>query len=139
MEGGDGGAGFLWDIQEIDSMRELFTYIQSDYQRYTSKTGRVINIIKYLLLGHNHCFNYSFWSRLSFRKNILFPLALLMHKRLTTVCIVEDVHIGNNATIGAGAVVLKDMPDGATVAGVPAKVISYKDNSKLVHNRYILT
>lgn len=42
------------------------------------------------------------------------------------VCIVEDVHIGNNSSVGAGAVVVKDVPDGATVAGVPAKVISMK-------------
>lgn len=54
------------------------------------------------------------------------------------VCIVEDVKIGNNVTIGAGAVVTKDIPDNATAAGVPAKVISYKDNSRLVHNRYIV-
>ena len=53
------------------------------------------------------------------------------------VCIVEDVKIGNNVTIGAGAVVTKDIPDNATAAGVPAKVISYKDNSRLIHNRYL--
>lgn len=54
------------------------------------------------------------------------------------VCIVEDVKIGNNVTIGAGAVVTKDIPDNATAAGVPAKVFSYKDNSHLVHNRYLV-
>lgn len=46
--------------------------------------------------------------------------------------------IGNNVTIGAGAVVPKDIPDNATAAGVPAKVISYKDNSRFIHNRYIV-
>ena len=54
------------------------------------------------------------------------------------VCIVEDVRIGNNTTIGAGAVVVNDVPDNATVVGVPAKVVSYNDNSRLVHNRYSL-
>jgi serine O-acetyltransferase len=29
--------------------------------------------------------------------------------------------IGNNVTIGAGAVVVKNMPDNTTVVGVPAK------------------
>ena len=52
------------------------------------------------------------------------------------VCIVEDVHIGNNASIGAGAVVVKDVPENATVAGVPAKVVSYKEHP-FVKNRYL--
>ena len=33
------------------------------------------------------------------------------------------VTIGNEATVGAGAVVLKDVPDGETVVGVPARAI----------------
>ncbi len=33
--------------------------------------------------------------------------------------------IGENALIGAGAVVIKDVPDYAVVAGVPAKIIKY--------------
>ena len=52
------------------------------------------------------------------------------------VCIVEDVHIGNNATIGAGAVVVKDVPENATVVGVPAKVISYDNAGCFIKNRY---
>lgn len=181
-------------------MKELFLYIKSDYQRYTGKIGGGIkNIVIYLLFGRNHCFNYNFWLRLASRKNILFPLALLMHKRLTrkygiqiprntrigygfyighgigivinggtiignnvnisqflsigtnkgtpavigdnvyigpSVCIVEDVHIANNVTIGAGAVVVKNVPENATVAGVPAKVIHSKEPGKFIRNKY---
>ena len=40
-----------------------------------------------------------------------------------TVCIVENVHIGNNVKIGAGSVVTKDVINNAIVAGVPAKPI----------------
>lgn len=161
--------------------------------------GGVKNIVVYLLFGRNHCFNYSFWLRLASRKNILFPLALLMHKRLTAkygiqiprntkigygfyighgigivinggtvignnvnisqflsigtnkgtpavigdnvyigpnVCIVEDVHIGNNATIGAGAVVVKDVPENATVVGVPARVVSYDNPGIYIKNPF---
>ena len=54
------------------------------------------------------------------------------------VCVVEDVKIGNNTTIGAGAVVINDVPDNATVVGVPAKVVSYNANSRLVHNKYVI-
>jgi serine O-acetyltransferase len=37
--------------------------------------------------------------------------------------ILGPVHIGNRTRIGANAVVLTDVPDGATAVGVPARVI----------------
>ena len=40
--------------------------------------------------------------------------------------ILGGVHIGNNATIGANAVVLCDIPEDAIAVGVPAKVVKYK-------------
>lgn len=52
------------------------------------------------------------------------------------VCIVEDVRIENNATIGAGAVITKDIPENSTAAGVPAKVLSYNNPGRYVKNRY---
>jgi len=44
----------------------------------------------------------------------------------SSVTILCGVTIGEGALVGAGAVVTKDVPAGATVAGVPAKVISSK-------------
>lgn len=44
--------------------------------------------------------------------------------------ILGTVTIGDNVTIAAGAVVLSDIPDNAVVAGVPAKVVKIKDNTK---------
>lgn len=41
-------------------------------------------------------------------------------------CIIGGIHIGNNVTIGAGSVVVKDVPDNAIVAGNPAKILKYK-------------
>lgn len=43
------------------------------------------------------------------------------------VVIVGDVHVGNNVTIGAGSVVVKDIPDNAVVVGNPARIIKYKN------------
>lgn len=39
------------------------------------------------------------------------------------------IKIRNNVKIGANAVVLKDMPEGATVVGIPGKIIQ-KDSTK---------
>ena len=36
--------------------------------------------------------------------------------------------IGKNSLIGAGAVVIRDVPDNAVMAGVPAKILKYKEN-----------
>lgn len=37
--------------------------------------------------------------------------------------IIGSILIGNNVVIGAGSVVVKDVPDGAVVAGNPAKIL----------------
>lgn len=183
-------------------MRDHIKKIRSDYHRYTGKgDAPFYKIVLYLLFGRNHSFNYSFWLRLAHQKNLMWPLAVWMHRRLSVkysmqisrhsrigyglylghgmcmvvnrntvignnvnlsqflnigsnyskpaiigdnvwigpgVCLVENVHIGNNSNIAAGAVVVKDVPEGAMVAGVPAKVISYKDYGfiKNPYNQY---
>ncbi|ELP5188094.1 serine acetyltransferase [Clostridium perfringens] len=50
--------------------------------------------------------------------------------------IIGPIKIGNNVTIGANSVITKDIPDGAVVAGNPAKIISYKD-SIVIYNDYM--
>lgn len=54
------------------------------------------------------------------------------------VCIVEEVKIGNNVTIGAGSVVTKDIPDNATAAGNYAKVLNYNNPGRYIGNRYLI-
>ena len=51
-------------------------------------------------------------------------------------CIIENVTIGDNVTIGAGSVVVKDIPNDATVAGVPAKLLSYNEPARFIKNPY---
>ena len=45
------------------------------------------------------------------------------------VCLIGGVHIGNNVKVGAGSVVVKDVPDNCVVAGNPAKIIRNIDSS----------
>lgn len=42
--------------------------------------------------------------------------------------VIQGIKIGKWATIGAGTVVTKDVPDYAVVAGVPAKILRYKEH-----------
>ncbi len=37
--------------------------------------------------------------------------------------ILGNIKIGNNAVIGANAVVTKDVPEGATCVGIPGKLV----------------
>lgn len=45
------------------------------------------------------------------------------------VSILPGISIGNGVIIGTGAVVTKDVPDFAIVAGVPAKIIKYRNEN----------
>lgn len=51
-------------------------------------------------------------------------------------CIVNDVVIGKNVTIGSGAVVTRDIPDNATAVGSPAKVINYEHPAKYIGHKW---
>ena len=43
--------------------------------------------------------------------------------------ILKQVNIGNHVKVGANAVVLSDLPDGAIAVGVPARMIFPKESS----------
>ena len=45
------------------------------------------------------------------------------------VCVIGGVKIGNNVIIGAGSVVVKDVPDNCVVVGNPAKIIKHLDSN----------
>lgn len=46
--------------------------------------------------------------------------------------------LGTDCLIGAGAVVIKDVPDGAVTAGVPAKIIKYKPGYNQLNNNELM-
>lgn len=52
------------------------------------------------------------------------------------VCIVEDVKIGSNTTIGAGSVVINNIPINSTAVGCPAKVIGENKHPEYIANRW---
>lgn len=52
------------------------------------------------------------------------------------VCIVEDVKIGSNTIVAAGAIVIRDIPENSTAVGCPAKVIGDNKHPEYVQNRW---
>ena len=87
------------------AIKEIFTFISSDYQRYKGSLGEVKNVVTYLLFGFDHRFNYCFWLRLASQKNLLFPLAIWMHRRLSKkygIQIPRRCKIGYGFYIGHG-------------------------------------
>lgn len=42
--------------------------------------------------------------------------------------VLGDITVGNHTRIGANAVVVRNVPDGATVVGIPARVVSKKSD-----------
>jgi sugar O-acyltransferase (sialic acid O-acetyltransferase NeuD family) len=63
----------------------------------------------------------------------------------TGAVVLPEITVGRNCTIGAAACVHKNLPDGSTVAGVPAKPLSVKGRPPLVsvtmaacnHEKYV--
>lgn len=48
--------------------------------------------------------------------------------------VMNGVHIGHGAVIGAGAIVTKDVPPYAIVGGVPAKIIKYRFDEEIIND-----
>ena len=137
-------------------MNEIFKYIYSDYYRYYGKNPSRWDLIWQIMTVRNHCFVYighgvgiiiNGGTVIGNNVNVSQFLSIGTNKRTPAVIgdnvyigphvsIVEDVHIGNNATIAAGAVVVKDVPENATVGGVPAKVLNYESAGRCVNRRY---
>lgn len=77
--------------------------------------GKNCTILPGTVIGNKHLNNDNSWVHIG--DNCYIGLG---------VKIFGEINIGNNVTIGANAVVTKDIPDNAIVAGVPAKIIKIK-------------
>lgn len=42
--------------------------------------------------------------------------------------VLPNLKIGKNVMIGAGSVVVENIPDNAVVVGIPGKIIKYQEN-----------
>ncbi len=49
----------------------------------------------------------------------------------SNTCVLGPITVGDGAKIGSGSVVVKDVPTGATVVGVPGKIVEKKTMKKL--------
>ncbi len=47
--------------------------------------------------------------------------------------VIGNIEVGAGAKVGAGSVVLEDVPPGVTVAGIPAKVVGRSDGKVAAH------
>ncbi len=166
----------------------VWELIKSDYYCYYGRERVSLWKIFLALIGKNKSFAFCFWLRLSSRRNIFRPFAILLYKIMgrqfcldisyrmklgkgfhmqhaqsivigsktvigdnftifhnTSIgtdtlpavigdnvcmypnsCIVNQVNVGNNVKIGAGAVVIRDIPGDCTAVGNPARNIPHK-------------
>ena len=184
-------------------MHPIWSYIQSDYYRYSEKVLSPIQLIFKAIFSNNHCFRFLFWLRLasplSYRWIRLFAKVMHHHYMMKynlhisastkigyglyighgvgivinagtkignnvnisqflsigtnhdtpavigdnvyigpNVSIVEDVIIGNNSIVGAGSVVVHDVPENSTVVGCPAKKIGENNHPEYIARPWIL-
>ena len=88
----------------------------------TAVLGNNINLSQFVTIGTNHSHAATIGDNTYIGPN---------------VCIVEDVIIGSNCTIGAGAVVTKNIPDNSTAVGNYARVINTNNPGRYtLNNRY---
>lgn len=121
----------------------VYSLVFLRYRRYCLKTNMYIlpnTVGKGLLLPHPGFVRIDDFCKIGSNCTIL-PMVLFGKKRpdvkgTITVgdncyfgvgcSILGPVKIGNNVTVGAGAVVTKDIPDNTTVVGIPAHPINTK-------------
>lgn len=98
---------------------------------YTVRVGRRVRLWHH---GGMILHAASIGDRVQLRQNTTFGVARSLHDFELPVIddgadigvgavVIGAVRVGRNAVIGANAVVVKDVPDGAVAVGVPAKVI----------------
>ena len=105
------------DIEDLD-------YILSQGTKFTHMTGIVINkdvrIGKNCIIRHNVTIGQGNYNE---EKKRCYPILGDRVNIGAGAIIIGGIDISDDAIIGAGAVVVKDVPKGATVVGNPARII----------------
>lgn len=83
----------------MNTLKEAWKYVQSDYYRYYGRKKGVLTILRKALFGHNHCFRYSFWLRMTAVK---WPLHLLCKYKLQRHSEKYGIQISPKTQIGYG-------------------------------------
>ena len=123
---------FLWDLNRTKKRIQIPYQTQIGYGLYighggplvvspTAVIGNNVNLSQFTTIGSNEGKAATIGDNTYIGPN---------------VCVVEDVKIGSNVTIGAGSVVTKDIPDNATAAGNYAKVLNYNRPGRYIQNAW---
>ena len=114
---------FLWVIRN-KQLIQISRHTKIGYGLYISHGGPVV-VNPTTIIGNN-C-NLSQFVTVVIGDNVYIG---------PNCCIVEDVEIGNNVTIGAGSVVTKNLPENSTCAGNYAKVLNFNNPGRYIQNKY---
>lgn len=120
---------FLWIINRNRKRLQISRHTKIGYGLYIGHNGPIV-INPSCTIGNN-C-NLSQFTTIGSNKG---KAAIIGNGVYIgpNVCVVEDVKIGDNVTIGAGSVVTKDIPDNATAVGNYAKVIHYNNPGRFIN------